>query len=125
MIFLPYSTALRLSKAPVITYSMVLVCTAVYLLQTSLDITGYLAYFPQSWNPVKMISSAFAHGSWFHLIGNMIFYLAFAPALEALIGSKLRYLGIMLAVSLVVSICYSISTLAGNSLALPSSVEIE
>jgi membrane associated rhomboid family serine protease len=77
-------------------------------------------YYPGSWNPLKMISSALAHGGWMHLTGNMIFFLAFAPALEALIANKIRYVWIMFFISFVVGVSYSISILVGSSEALPS-----
>ena len=55
-----------------------------------------------------------------HLIGNMIFYLAFAPALEILLANKIRYIWIMLFVSFVVGVSYSVSSLFGSSEPLPS-----
>ena len=67
-----------------------------------------------------MITSAVAHGGWFHILGNMIFYLAFAPALELLIGSRLHYIWIMMVISFVVGICTSIAVLMGAMESLPS-----
>ena len=120
MIILPYSTALKLSRPPIITYVTTVLCVLIFLAQISSDIDESLMYYPESWNPVKMITSALAHADWYHLIGNMIFYLAFAPALEVLLGSKIRYIWIMLFLSFVVGISYSISTLIGSASPLPS-----
>lgn len=92
----------------------------VFALQISSDVTESLMYYPQSWNPVRMITSSLAHADWFHLIGNMIFYLAFAPALEILLGSKIRYIWIMLFIVFVVGISDSIAALVGLSPDLPS-----
>jgi len=35
-----------------------------------------LAYNTESWNPLTMIASAFAHGSWSHIIFNLFFFVA-------------------------------------------------
>ena len=120
MIIFPYSTALTLARPPLVTYAVTFLCFLVFYLQISYPITETLMYYPGSWNPLKMISSALAHGGWMHLIGNMIFFLAFAPALEALIANKIRYIWIMIFISFVVSVSYSISILIGSSEALPS-----
>ena len=120
MIIIPYSTALTLAKPPVVTYAIALICVLLFYLQLKFSITESLMYYPDSWNPVKMISSSLAHGGWMHLIGNMIFYLAFAPALEILLANKIRYLWIMLFISFVVGISYSVSILIGSSEPLPS-----
>ena len=83
----------------------------------SLD--GLLMYYPDSWNPLRMITSAFAHGSWSHVIFNLIFFLAFAAALEILINNHLRYIAIIFSIAIVSSISYSISTLI-NGVPMPS-----
>ncbi|MCP4471970.1 MAG: rhomboid family intramembrane serine protease, partial [Gammaproteobacteria bacterium] len=95
MVIIPYSTALRLSKPPIVTYAMTLLCMLIFAAQVSSDITESLLYYPETWNPLKMLTSSLAHGGLFHLMGNMVFYLAFAPALEVLIGNKLKYVWIM------------------------------
>lgn len=45
-----------------------------------------LAYYTGSWNPLTMITSSFAHGDWGHILFNLIFFFAFAAAVEVLIG---------------------------------------
>jgi membrane associated rhomboid family serine protease len=120
MIIFPYSTALTLARPPVVTYALFFLCTLIFFLQTSYPVTQGLVYFPDSWNPLKMISSALAHGSALHLAGNMIFFLAFAPALELLVGSKFRYISIMLFISFVVGVSYSISILVRGSAPIPT-----
>jgi len=111
MILLPYSTALRLSRPPYVTCATVSICVLVFLLQINSNITASLIYYPQSWNPFRMITSSLAHADWFHLIGNMFFYIAFAPALEILLGNKLRYLWIMLFIAFTVGLCDSMASL--------------
>jgi len=49
-------------------------------------LTNTLSYKPQSWDPLHMITAAVAHGSWDHVIGNLIFFFAFAITLEAILG---------------------------------------
>lgn len=120
MIILPYSTALTLARPPTATYIVTLVCCLIFYLQMVFPITENLLYYPDSWNPLKMISSSLIHGDLLHLLGNMIFFLAFAPALELLIGSNIRYLWIMVFISFVVGICYSVSILIGGSQPVPT-----
>ena len=95
-------------------------CLVVFSLQLGYPLTDSLVYYPQSWNPLTMLTSALAHGSWAHLLGNLVFFMAFAPALELLVGSQLRYLSIMLFISFVVGISYSVSILISNVQPLPT-----
>jgi membrane associated rhomboid family serine protease len=44
------------------------------------------AYYTGSWNPITMVTSSFTHGSWSHLIFNLIFFFAFATTVEVLVG---------------------------------------
>jgi len=120
MLFVPYSTALQLRRFPVVTYATAVLCIFIFLMQISSGITEILLYYPESWNPFTMLTSAVAHGGWFHLIGNLIFYLAFAPALEVLLDNTVRYIWIMVFISFVVGISYSVSTLIGASEPLPA-----
>ena len=120
MILLPYSTALTLARPPVVTYATVFLCVLIFLLQISSNITESLLYYPDTWNPIKMVTSSLAHAGWFHLIGNMLFYIAFAPALEVLLGSKVRYLWIMLFIAFAVGISDSIAALISYTEARPT-----
>lgn len=115
MLILPYSTALKLARPPLVTYALTLACVVIFFFQISSNITDGLVYYPETWNPLKMISSSFAHGGFMHLLGNLIFFFAFAPAIETLLGGKLRFLWIMVFISLVVGISYSFSVLIGLS----------
>ena len=117
---LPYSPALSLARPPLVTYATVVLCIVVFFLQLGSGLTGQLVYFPDSWNPVRMITASLAHGGLFHLLFNMIFYLAFAPALELLIGSVVRYISVMLFIAFATHISYSIFTLVSNQPPLPT-----
>ena len=45
-----------------------------------------VAYYTGSWNPIGMLTSSFAHDGWGHIIFNLIFFIAFATVVEALVG---------------------------------------
>ena len=75
-----------------------------------------LMYYPESFNPFKMLTSAVSHGGWDHIIFNLIFFFAFAPALELLARNKLKFISVFLAVELVGGVIYSItSIMAGDN----------
>jgi len=73
--------------------------------------TKSLWYVPDSWNPVTMVTSTFSHGSWDHLIGNLIFFYAFAAAVELVIGS-LAFFGVIIAMAFGTNIAYSLAMMA-------------
>jgi len=72
-----------------------------------------LAYYTASWNPLTMIMSAFAHGSWSHIIFNLIFFVAFAATVEVLIG-PIAFIGLFLVVTLFSGVFSSVSALASG-----------
>lgn len=72
-----------------------------------------LAYYTNTWNPLTMITSAFAHGSWSHIIFNLFFFVAFASTIEVLIG-PVAYIGLFLAVTLFTGVFSSVSALASG-----------
>lgn len=85
---------------------------------TSLD--ANLMYDPSTWSPVRTVTSALAHASWMHVIGNLIFFFAFAGAIEILLDKKLHYIGFMLLIAFITSFTYSLSIMVGSSPPLPS-----
>jgi membrane associated rhomboid family serine protease len=72
-----------------------------------------LAYYTETWNPLTMIASAFAHGSWSHIIFNLFFFVAFAATIEVLIG-PIAYVGLFLVISLFTGVFSSVSALASG-----------
>jgi membrane associated rhomboid family serine protease len=72
-----------------------------------------LAYETDTWNPIVMITSTFAHGSWSHVIFNLIFFAAFAATVEGLIGT-LWYVALIVAVSLFNGFFDSMSAIAAG-----------
>ncbi len=121
MILIPLSTALTLSRPPLVTYATAALCLMIFIIQlSSTAFTEFMLYYPHSWNPFKMLTSALAHGGWLHLIGNMIFYLAFAPALEVLIDNRRLYIRIMLFIIVCECIGYSVSILLAGGPDIPT-----
>jgi len=57
------------------------------------------AYYTGSWNPIMMVISSFTHGSWSHIIFNLIFFFAFASTIEVLIGS-FSFISVIIAISI-------------------------
>lgn len=84
------------------------------------SLNATLMYYPDFPNPIKMITSSLSHADISHIVGNLIFFLAFAPALELLIGNVFKYLGVMLIIAVSTSISYSLVTLISFSDAIPS-----
>lgn len=74
-----------------------------------------IMYFPRSFNPLTMITSSLAHGGFWHLFGNLIFFFAFAPAIELLIGSGTRYSLSLVSIAIGCSVFYSLFALAQGS----------
>jgi membrane associated rhomboid family serine protease len=73
-----------------------------------------LAYYTSTWNPLTMIASAFAHGSWSHIIFNLFFFVAFAATIEVLIG-PIAFLGLFIVVPVFTGIFSSVSALASGT----------
>ena len=73
-----------------------------------------LAYDTATWNPVTMLTSTFAHGSWSHIIFNLIFFVAFAATVEALIGT-FSFISAFVVIGLAAGIFSSISGVASGN----------
>lgn len=82
------------------------------------NLTARLWYPPDSWNPMRMLSAAVAHGSWGHVIGNLFFFYAFAATIEILLGPFL-YLGVLIVLALGTHSVYSLAMMQ-NAQALPT-----
>jgi membrane associated rhomboid family serine protease len=86
----------RPTRFPVVTIAIILVNAFVFLL----ELTGGDAFVKQ-WSVIPadivaghhwitILTAMFMHGSWLHIIGNMIFLWAFGPEIEDAMG-PLRY----------------------------------
>ncbi|MBU1191359.1 MAG: rhomboid family intramembrane serine protease [Gammaproteobacteria bacterium] len=73
--------------------------------------TQQLWYQPYSWDPWHMLTAAFAHGSWDHVIGNLFFFFAFAATVEVILGS-LVYAVVVVVLALGTHAFYSVAMLA-------------
>ena len=82
------------------------------------SLTARLWYPHDSWNPLRMLTAAVAHGSWSHVIGNLFFFYAFAATIEILLGPFL-YFGLLIVLALGTHVVYSLAMM-GNAQALPT-----
>ena len=82
------------------------------------DLTTQLMYEPHSYNLVNMISAAFAHASWDHLLGNLFFFFAFAASIEMILG-MLRYILVFGSLAIGTHLSYSLAMMNVNE-ALPT-----
>ena len=81
---------------------------------------GAFMHFPDELNPIPMITSSLIHGGWGHIIFNLIFFLAFAPAVEVLIDNKRHYFFILIALSFITSLSYSLFVLLSGDSPVPT-----
>ena len=78
------------------------------------SLTERLAYDPTSYNVWHMVTAAFAHASWSHIIGNLIFFCAFAGTVEIVIGS-FAFAAMIFALAVGTHFCYSLSQVMTTS----------
>jgi len=82
------------------------------------NLTDKLAYNPSSYNVFNMLSSQFVHADIFHLLGNLLFFFAFAASIEVVLGAS-WFMLLTVILSLAVSITYSLSTV-GADISVPT-----
>src|SRR5687768_5059383 len=101
---LPLRDNVPTRSRPVVTYALLLANLLVWVLYQLPDLQGSvdeLAYHPcevedscptvgEDW-PLTALTSMFMHGSWLHLLGNMLFLWIFGNNVEDSLG-KVRYL---------------------------------
>jgi membrane associated rhomboid family serine protease len=107
-IAIPHSTTLQLGGRPYVTWTIMALCLLIHLIAPD---SPTLMYFPDTWNPVTMLTASVAHADWEHIIFNLIFFYAFSPMLEMAIASSKRYVLTLLAIAFVTHISYSIFSL--------------
>ena len=73
--------------------------------------TKELWYVPDSWDPMTMVTSTVSHGSWDHLVGNLLFFYAFAAAVELVVGS-LAFFGVIIAMAFGTNVAYSLAMMS-------------
>lgn len=77
-------------------------------------LTEQLAYDPASYNVWHMVTAAFAHASWTHIVGNLIFFCAFGATVEMVIGS-LAFAAMIFALAIGTHFFYSLSQVMAAS----------
>jgi membrane associated rhomboid family serine protease len=90
----PLKAARKIDSTPVITYALIAINVLVFLWQTTLpDTELYSLYMRAGFIPCagfasvpSAFTSMFLHGGVIHLLGNMMFLLAFGPAVESYLG---------------------------------------
>lgn len=70
--------------------------------------TQQLWYSPHTWDPITMLTANFAHGSWDHILGNLLYFFIFGAAVELIVGSA-AYFILILILSFGTSISYSVA----------------
>lgn len=87
-------------KTPVVTYTIITLCALAWFYEVSLG--DDLQSFFESWalqpaeivagtSLITLITCMFLHGSWMHIIGNMLFLYIFGDNLEARMG-KIKFI---------------------------------
>jgi membrane associated rhomboid family serine protease len=82
------------------------------------NLTDELHYDPNNPTLASMLTAAFSHGSWWHLISNLIFFFAFAASMEVITG-YVYYLVFILVAAIGTHIAYTYSV-RGVEGALPT-----
>jgi membrane associated rhomboid family serine protease len=132
---LPLYDNIRTRSFPFVTVGLIAVNAAVWLLyqvpdleESVLDL-GFLPCEPEgtcdnvgySW-PANVLTSMFAHGSWAHVIGNMLFLWIFGNNVEDALG-RVRFLAFYLAAGVAATAAQTAVTLwfgAPDQAAIPS-----
>jgi len=84
-----------------------------YHLRVPEDPDAWVAYETSSWNPLQMIMSAFGHADWPHVIFNVIFFMAFAAAVEIMLG-PIMFMVVFVSISIVTGLFSSMSAIASG-----------
>ena len=125
---LPLSDGLRARRFPIVTVSLIAVNFAVWILYElpHLNAAVYHASFypctvdnacrgPEPWG-ISWLTAMFMHGSWDHILGNMLFLAIFGKNVEDAFG-RLRYLGFYIAGGFVATMAQTAVTLLAGSAA--------
>ena len=91
---------------PLITLFVCVLCIIVQVFASTPSDRLALAFRPNELDPLKMLTSAFAHADVWHLLGNLFFFYCFSRTLEARI-TTVGYLLAFVVFVLVTSLAYS------------------
>src|SRR6266487_1461625 len=125
---LPLSDGIPARRFPIVNVSIIVACFAVWLfyelphLQSSVFHASFYACTvnrscsgPEPWG-VSWITAMFLHGSWDHILGNMLFLAVFGKNVEDAFG-PLRYLAFYFAGGFVATMTQTLMTLVFGSAA--------
>ncbi len=82
--------------------------------------TGKLIYYPGELNVFRMMTSSIAHADFWHILFNLIFFIAFAPAIEIIIGRSFIYIAILTGIAAITGLSYSLYAFMGQAPSLPT-----
>ena len=72
------------------------------------NITSEFGYRSGSYNPIKSITSTLLHSDIWHIVGNLLFFIAFGAVVELVISNYLVYAIIFITSSLTISLIFSL-----------------
>jgi membrane associated rhomboid family serine protease len=87
--------------------------------QAPASLDALIMYDPKAPNPLRMVTKSLAHADFWHLLGNLIFFFAFAGSVEIALGSRRQYLWVLFALSVITSLTYTL-TMIGSPYRTPS-----
>jgi membrane associated rhomboid family serine protease len=125
---IPLSDGIPARRFPWVNVALILANFAVWIFYELPDLEGSVlhssfypcavdgsCHAPQSWG-ISWLTSMFMHGSWSHILGNMLFLAVFGKNVEDAFG-HLRYLGFYLAGGFVATMTQTLMTLLAGTAA--------
>jgi len=93
---IPLRDTIPSSRVPVVNYLLIAVNVAVFIYESSLgrQVEGFIfahGLVPRDFDFSDLVTSMFLHGSWLHLLGNMLYLYIFGDNVEDRLGHG-RYL---------------------------------
>ena len=107
LLYVPYGTDAPIYRIPIITIVMIVINVLVYVIFTQEQIEPYMLAMGAGLHPIQWLTTNFLHGSFFHLLFNMLFLWVFGPVVEGRLGyykMLILYLGIAIFFGLTVQI---------------------
>jgi membrane associated rhomboid family serine protease len=95
---------------PIFTIFVCVACIIVHVFASTNADKMALAFYPNRLDPLKMFTSVFTHGDFWHLVGNLFFFYSFARTIEtqiSVIGYLLAFVIFVLATNLAFAIASS------------------
>ena len=90
-----------------------------FQVQVPASLDGSLMYYPDELDLVRMVTAVFSHSDWLHVLGNLLFFFAFAQGVEGLLDDKRKYVVIFFALLFITQISYFIYS-TGSEVIVPT-----